>query len=174
MKKLICLLSLVVASVLAQAQVFPSGFFPAVPPFIDGFDGIPAGLYTSFPMFGGNGVAARTTATGALVVGNAGGLALTAPNYLTPTNTNVTIKMVTPKTAFGGFFMLAPGSIGPVSIRFQFFDPLGLPIGSVVVPCPAAWSWIGWTTMPNWQRVEIDAITTSTAGAIAMDEFRVA
>jgi hypothetical protein len=54
-------------------------------------------------------------------------------------------------------------------IKFSFFDQFSLPIGSVVVPCPAFWSWIGFKTNPNWARVEISG-NGILPGYVAMDD----
>lgn len=174
MRKLVCMLVLAAASAASFAQVFPSPFFATAPNLIDGFDAMPAGLYTSFPMFTGSAVCSRTVATGALVVGNTGGLALTAPNYLFGRGTDVQIKTIVPRSQFGGFFQQGVSTPPVALIRFSFYDQFNFLIGSVSVPCPTSWTWIGWSTLPNWSRVEIDGISTSTIGGnIAMDELRV-
>lgn len=173
MRKLVCMLSLAVASVVANAQVFPSGFFPAFPPYIDGFDTLVPGSYTGFPMFAGNGGMARIGALNAMVVSNLGGIALTAPNYNFGRGCDVQMKVSPPMTYFGGFFQRAPAGIAITTIKFAFYDIFNVLIGSVAVPCPASWTWIGWKTSPQWQRVEIYGIGGALPGYVAMDEIRV-
>lgn len=171
MRKLLCLLALTVASAI-QAQVFPSGPFPAVPPYIDGFDTLAPGSYLSFPMFGGNGAAARIGGVNALLVGNLGGAALTPPNYMFGRGADVQIKVAQPMKYFGGFFRVAPAGVVVTQIKFAFYDQFNVFIGSVTVPCPAGWAWIGWKTSPLWQRVEIYG-NGALPGYVAMDEIRV-
>ena len=171
MKKIITLLFVAVTSAL-QAQVFPSGFFPTTAPWVDGFDTLFPGSYVSFPMFSNNGAAARIQPQNALVVGNIGGVALTAPNYMFGRGTDVQIKVAQPMTYFGGFFQLAPAGVLVTQIKFAFYDQFNVFIGSVVVPCPGGWTWIGWKTVPKWQRVEIYGNGT-LPGYVAMDEIRV-
>lgn len=171
MKKIITLAFLAVAGA-SQAQVFPSGFFPTAAPWIDGFDTLISGSYISFPMFSGNGGAARIGAMNAMVVSNMGGVALTPPNYMFGRGTDVQMKVAQPMTYFGGFFQLAPAGVLVTQIKFAFYDSFNNFIGSVVVPCPGGWTWIGWKTVPQWQRVEIYG-NGILPGYVAMDEIRV-
>lgn len=169
MKKLLLLAALCVAGA-AQAQVFPSGPFGTVAPWIENYDAMAPGSYTSFPVWGGNASFSRLTPVNGIVVG-APLTPLSAPNAVFGRGVDVQIRVNQPMRLFGGFFKLAPFGIAVTQARFRFYDAFNNFIGQGVAPINPGWTWIGWQTIPAWHRVEVIG-NGSLAGYVAFDETR--
>lgn len=159
---------LIASSVAAYAVITSVGVFPGT---IEGYDTTAAGSHTSFPVFGGKGVASRIGTGGALLVGGFSS-PMTPPNMMFGRGVNVRIRIKPTMTSFGGYFKQAPAGVKVTKVKFNFYDSANVLIGSSVKPLTTAWTWIGFKTSPKWDHVDVIG-NGSLPGYVAFDGTRI-
>ena len=158
-------------SVAAQAQVTPAAFFPTPAPFTHNFDANLAGGYLSLPLFTGIGVA-NTIGPGTMMV-------LPDPSFVSPPHVfvgrsaDIEITTAFPMRRFGGFFNSGYFGLFSGFVAFRFYDQFNFPIGTAVAPLTPTMQWVGFTTIPKWQRVEILGGIPGLQGIVGMDSLRI-
>lgn len=155
----------------ASAQVTPTPFFATLPFLTHNFDTNATGTYASLPVFFGIGTA-QPIGPGQIGVKNDIS-AFTAPNLLVGRSADVSISVLVPMRRFGGYFNSGFFGLFSNSVGFRFYDSSNNFIGSATAPLSTSMTWIGFTTTPKWQRVEITGAIPGVQGIVGMDSLRI-
>lgn len=169
--KTTALLALAALSVAAQAQVTPAGFFPTPGPFTHNFDTNIAGPYATLPLFTGIGTANAIGAGAMVVMPDPSNVSF--PHVFVGRSADIEITTAFPMRRFGGFFNSGYFGLFSGFAAFRFYDQFNFPIGTAVVPLTPAMTWVGFTTIPKWKRVEILGSIPGFQGIVGMDSLRI-
>ncbi len=160
-------------AVAAHAQVTPAPFFFTPPVMQEGFDTTIAGLYTTMPVFGVPASASAIGTGGMLVVSPYPGV-VSLPHLMYGRGVDVEIRTLIPMRRFGGYFRSGFFGLFSTTAEFRFYDASNVLIGTPqIVPMTAALSWVGFTTVPKWNRVEIYGNVPGIPGLVGMDSLRI-
>jgi hypothetical protein len=169
--KTTAIFALAAFSVAAQAQVTPTVFFATPPPFTHSFDTNTAGGYLSLPLFTGLGVANAIGPGTMMVMPDPSNVSF--PHVFVGRSADIEITTAFPMRRFGGFFNSGYFGLFSGFAAFRFYDQFNFPIGTAVVPLTPTMTWVGFTTIPKWQRVEILGSIPGLQGIVGMDSLRI-
>jgi hypothetical protein len=156
----------------SQAIVSSIGFFPTPAIMQEGFDTTTVGTYNALPVFSVPAVMSRIGTGGQLVVRPYPGVN-TIPNMCFGDGVNAQIKTGIPMRRFGGFFMSGINGVFSSTATFRFYDAANNPIGAATVALSPLFTWVGFSTIPKWKRVEILGSIPTLPGYVGMDSLRI-
>ncbi len=163
-----------ISTLCVGAQATVVGVAPFTGLYLENFDSLAPGSYTTLSVFSGNGVLSRIGTGGAMVVG--GGTALppfSLPNAMFGRGVDTRWVVNTPVTRFGGLFRMANAGVTVTMASFKFYDASNVLVGAATAPInPTSWQWIGWRSTVPFVRVDVSG-NGSLNGYVGQDNIRV-